>query len=81
VTSSPSRSTLTNTGNVTLTDVGLSDPLQGLSAIAFGTWPGVAETLAPGQSVQATATYTLTQADVDRGAGQHRDRDRHAAHG
>ncbi|PZU46560.1 MAG: AraC family transcriptional regulator, partial [Microbacterium sp.] len=58
---------LTNSGNVTLTGVGITDPLPNLSAIVFGTWPGAAGTLLPSQSVQATATYTLTQADVDRG--------------
>ena len=60
--------TLTNTGNVTLTQVGLSDPLSGLSAITFGPWPGASGSLAPGASVEATATYALTQADVDRGS-------------
>ncbi|WP_372968591.1 beta strand repeat-containing protein, partial [Microbacterium sp.] len=57
----------TNNGNVTLTQVGLSDPLAGLSAITY-TWPGTAGTLAPGQTVQGRATYTVRQADVDAGA-------------
>ncbi|MFF9564460.1 beta strand repeat-containing protein [Leifsonia sp. NPDC014704] len=56
----------TNTGNVTLTGVGITDPLPGLSALSF-TWPGTPGTLAPGQGVTATATYTLTQADIDAG--------------
>ncbi len=57
-----------NTGNVTLTSVAISDPLPGLSPIGYGPWPGSAVgTLAPGQSVSATATYTITQADVDHG--------------
>ncbi|OII15784.1 hypothetical protein BIU97_14030 [Curtobacterium sp. MCBA15_009] len=60
--------TITNTGNQTLTNVTLTDDQSGHSAFAFGTWPsGTAGTLAVGQSVTATATYTLTQADVDRG--------------
>ncbi|WP_293787659.1 LPXTG cell wall anchor domain-containing protein, partial [uncultured Aeromicrobium sp.] len=59
--------TITNTGNVTLTEVTLDDPLPGLSEIEFGDWPGEAGVLAPGESVTATATYTLTQADVDAG--------------
>ncbi|GAB3752765.1 hypothetical protein GCM10027591_00800 [Zhihengliuella somnathii] len=59
--------TVTNTGNVTLTDVSISDELQGLSEIVFGDWPGAAGALAPGESVTATATYVLTQADVDAG--------------
>ncbi|TPW76895.1 DUF11 domain-containing protein [Schumannella sp. 10F1B-5-1] len=61
--------TLTNSGNVTLTGVGASDPLSGLSAITYGTWPsGTAGRLAPGQTVTGTATYTLKQTDVDAGA-------------
>nr|WP_279589982.1 AraC family transcriptional regulator [Frigoribacterium faeni] len=59
--------TVTNTGDTTLRDVALADGQPGLSAIAFGPWPGAERTLAPGQSVTATATYRLTQADVDDG--------------
>src|SRR5690606_2379404 len=59
--------TVTNTGNVTLTDVAVSDELEGLSEIVYGEWPGAEGTLAPGQSVTATATYDLTQADIDAG--------------
>ena len=51
---------VTNTGNVTLHNVTISDPLVGLSAIS-----GYATTLAPGASTTGTATYTVTQADVD----------------
>ncbi|MFF7291537.1 beta strand repeat-containing protein [Microbacterium sp. NPDC008134] len=58
---------LANTGNVTLTEVGISDPLSGLSALTY-TWPGAANTLAPGQTVTATASYTLKQSDVDAGS-------------
>ena len=54
--------TVENTGNVTLTTVGVTDPLTGLSAI---TCP--ATTLAPGDDTDCTATYTLTQADIDTG--------------
>jgi uncharacterized repeat protein (TIGR01451 family) len=60
--------TLRNTGNVTLTGVGVTDQLAGLSAITFAAWPGAAGTLLPGQTVTATATRALTQADVDAGA-------------
>ncbi len=60
---------LRNTGNVTLTGAAITDPLPGLSAITYGTWPGgTVGRLAPGQQVTATATYTLTQADADAGA-------------
>jgi len=69
--------TLTNTGTTTLTDVRLQDDQQGASAIVFGAWPsGTTGTLAPGQSVTASATYRLTQADVDRAAA---DTDDHVA--
>ncbi|MBE7162947.1 MAG: DUF11 domain-containing protein, partial [Williamsia herbipolensis] len=59
--------TARNSGNVTLTGVAIADPLSGLSALAYS-WPGTSGTLTPGQTVTATATYTLTQADVDRGS-------------
>ncbi|WP_307224552.1 DUF7507 domain-containing protein [Microbacterium arborescens] len=59
--------TATNTGDVTLTDVAIADVLPGLSEISYGAWPGAAGVLAPGQSVTATATYALTQADRDAG--------------
>ncbi|GAB3399586.1 hypothetical protein GCM10027515_06180 [Schumannella luteola] len=59
---------VTNTGNVTLKSVGVTDPLSGLSAITFGTWSsGTTGQLNPGGSVTGTATYTIKQADVDRG--------------
>jgi len=52
-----------NTGNTTLTDVALSDPMAGLALDA----PSLA-TLAPGDSDASwTAAYALTQADLDRG--------------
>lgn len=57
----------TNTGNVTLTDVSITDELDGLSDIAYGDWPAEEGVLAPGESVTATANYTLTQTDVDAG--------------
>ncbi|RLV51869.1 hypothetical protein D9V41_16730, partial [Aeromicrobium phragmitis] len=56
----------TNTGNVTLRDVSIADELEGLSDLEY-VWPGDESVLAPGESVTATATYTLTQADIDRG--------------
>jgi len=55
---------VTNTGNVTLTDVSVSDPLPGLSAIT----PESVDSLAPGDSQEFTATYTITQDDVDAGS-------------
>ncbi|NBD30685.1 MAG: hypothetical protein GVY31_11695, partial [Alphaproteobacteria bacterium] len=59
-----------NTGNVTLTDITLTDD----HTTASGTAPlaisdgGVISTLAPGDSAVLTASYTVTQADIDAGA-------------
>ena len=53
---------VTNTGNVTLNGVTVTDPLPGLSALSGGS-----STLAPGASTVFTATYVVTQADVDAG--------------
>jgi uncharacterized repeat protein (TIGR01451 family) len=54
--------TVTNTGNVTLTGVKVTDPLTGLNCLVG--------TLAPGASDSSTCTasYTLTQPDVDAGS-------------
>ena len=54
---------VTNSGNVTLTSASVTDPMPQLSAIDCG---GVT-TLAPSATLTCTATYTTTQADVDRG--------------
>ncbi|MGV8848839.1 MAG: beta strand repeat-containing protein [Propionibacteriaceae bacterium] len=51
---------VTNTGNVTLTGVVVNDPL--LTSVSC-----VATTLAPGAQTTCSATYALTQADVDAG--------------
>jgi uncharacterized repeat protein (TIGR01451 family)/gliding motility-associated-like protein len=50
---------VTNTGNVTLTNVSLRDPLTNLN-IGIGT-------ITPGQVVTETATYTVLQSDIDTG--------------
>ena len=55
----------TNTGNVTLTGVTIVDPLPGLSALVCT--PTQPATLAPAASMTCTATYVVTQADVDAG--------------
>ncbi|MBS9773522.1 MAG: DUF11 domain-containing protein, partial [Gammaproteobacteria bacterium] len=55
--------TATNKGNVTLTDVVVTDPLDDLSAVT----PAKAETLAVGASATFTATYVVKQSDVDAG--------------
>ena len=54
---------VSNTGNVTLTGVTVSDPLTGLSAISCP-----ATTLAVGGSMTCSATYPVTRADIDAGS-------------
>lgn len=51
---------LSNNGSAALTEVNVSDPL-------VGTVGYPADALAAGASMTCTATYTLTQADVDAG--------------
>ncbi len=70
----------TNTGNVTLTTVGINDtqtaPAGALTSgptctgltTPTATCTGSSTTLAPGQSATFTATYTLTQADLNNGS-------------
>lgn len=59
--------TVANSGNMTVSDIDLVDGMSGLSAISFGAWPGAEGVLGAGQSVTATATYALTQSDIDDG--------------
>jgi hypothetical protein len=54
---------VTNTGNVTLNPVTVTDPMTGLSAI---TCPDTS--LAPTVAETCTATYTTTQSDVNAGS-------------
>ena len=54
-----------NTGNVTLTNVGITDPLSGLSALDCDLTGTVS--LAPGDKLTCTATYTTDQGDIDTG--------------
>ena len=70
--------TVTNTGNVTLTDVGVTDnpvsPAGGVTPTCqgltnpVGTCSGATTTLAPGQIATFGGTYTVTQADIDQGS-------------
>ncbi|MCB2209929.1 DUF11 domain-containing protein [bacterium] len=52
-----------NTGNVTLTNVNVSDPLTGSANQAINP-----TTLGPGDIGTTTATYSITQADLDAGS-------------
>jgi hypothetical protein len=54
---------VTNTGNVTLTAVSVTDPHVGLSAISC-----LSTSLAPGAAETCTATYTVTPADISTGS-------------
>ena len=59
---------VTNSGNVTLTNVTVTDPLVGAAAIdCGGDGNNVIESFAPGGPITCTASYTVTQADVDNG--------------
>src|SRR5690606_22120796 len=63
----------TNTGNVTLTGIGLDDhTFEGAPALIIGapvSSDGVSTeaSLAPGAALTYTAAYTITQTDIDRG--------------
>jgi uncharacterized repeat protein (TIGR01451 family) len=70
----------TNTGNLTLTSVGITDTqtapagalTSGPTCVSLssptGACSGSTTTLAPGQSATFTATYTITQADLNNGS-------------
>jgi uncharacterized repeat protein (TIGR01451 family) len=55
------RVVVANAGNVTLTDVSISEPLTGLQVNN--------QTLAPGQTQTYLTSYTLTQNDIDNNGG------------
>jgi uncharacterized repeat protein (TIGR01451 family) len=55
---------VSNTGNVALNPIVIIDPLLGNTPIEFA---NNITTLAPGECVDAFATYKLTQADIDNG--------------
>lgn len=60
---------VTNTGNVTLTDVTVDEgEFTGTGELSPVECPAPAASLAPGSQVICTATYTVTQADVDAGS-------------
>ena len=57
----------TNTGNVTLTNLGITEQTFTGSGGALNPVCPAAAPIPPGGQVLCTATYTVTQADVDRG--------------
>lgn len=60
---------ITNTGNVTLSNVSaVEGAFTGSGAQPVPTCPAGAASLAPGATVTCTATYVVTQADVDAGS-------------
>lgn len=61
------RVVVTNTGNITLTDVTVTDPLTGQEITGV--------TLAPGESQEFETSYTLTQGDLDGKGGGDGDMD------
>ncbi|WP_050370621.1 DUF7507 domain-containing protein [Streptomyces acidiscabies] len=59
---------VTNTGNVTMTNVGVKEgEFSGTGELSEITCPDAAKSVAPGGSVTCTATYVVTQDDVDAG--------------
>ncbi|WAA66962.1 DUF7507 domain-containing protein [Microbacterium oxydans] len=59
---------VTNTGNVTLTEIVVADTdFTGMGTAPVIACPDEASSLAPGASVTCEASYTATQADVDAG--------------
>ncbi|MDR1294840.1 MAG: hypothetical protein LBK59_07775 [Bifidobacteriaceae bacterium] len=58
------RYTVSNTGNTTVSDIAVTDPLL-TSPPVFDPWPGAERALLPGQSVAATGTHTLGDPEVD----------------
>ena len=55
--------TATNSGNVTLTNVSVTDA----NAVIGSCSPSTPATIAPGSAVTCTATHTVTQVDIDSG--------------
>ena len=59
---------VTNTGNAALSDVTVTDPMLGLTAVNCGGNSNVVASLGAGVSVTCTAGYTTSQTDVDAGS-------------
>ena len=57
---------ISNTGNIAINDIAIDDDIPGLSDISID-WKGHDRSLPAGSSATGTATYTVTQEDVDAG--------------
>lgn len=63
----PYELTLENTGNATVSDIDIADALADRGTLLIE-WGGKTEhSLAPGETVKATATHTVTEVDIDAG--------------
>ena len=63
----PYELTLENTGNVTVSDIDIADALADKGTLRIEWGDKTAHSLAPGETVKATATHTVTEADIDAG--------------
>ncbi|MGC4174584.1 DUF7507 domain-containing protein [Demequina sp.] len=59
--------TVTNTGNVTLTNVAVSDALSGATLVTPCAFSSAIASMAPGASVACDVNYSVTQANVNAG--------------
>lgn len=59
--------TVQNVGPTGISHVAIVDKFPGLSAVAYADWPSADGQLAPGESVTATATSSLTAAEIAHG--------------
>src|SRR5690606_31202375 len=57
----------TNTGGGVLSALEVTDAMPGISEVTVESWPSLPGYLGVGESITATAEYTLTQADIDGG--------------
>jgi len=58
---------VSNNGNILIDAITISDDLDGLGTIEYN-WPGEPGILSPGDTLTASATYMITQRDIDTGS-------------
>lgn len=58
---------LENAGNVTVSDIDIADALADNGTLRIEWGSKTAHSLVPGETVKATATHTVTEADIDAG--------------